>query len=90
MADSSTIRSQIVMQSLNKEGKKDFYYSRKKNALSFWNKDTEYRITDVNGIAGISILTKGKTYEWKGNSKNRKGSLKALLNHTFDNVSYGN
>ena len=86
----SNAEFELLYPEINKEGKKDFYYSRKKNALSFWNKDTEYRITDVNGIARIGILTKGKTYEWKGNSKNRKCSLKALLNHTLDNLSYGN
>ena len=81
---------ELLYPEINKEGKKDFYYSRKKNALSFWNKDTEYTITDVNGIAGISILTKGKTYQWKGGPKRRKGSLAKLLKEAFDNVSYGN
>ena len=81
---------ELLYPEINKEGKKDFYYSRKKNALSFWNKDTEYTITDVNGIAGINILTKGKTYQWKGSPKRRKGSLATLLKEAFDNVSYGN
>jgi len=75
---------------LKVEVKKDFHYSRKKNALTFWNKDTEYTITDMNGNAGINILTKGKTYQWKGNPKTRKGSLATLLKEAFDNVSYGN
>ena len=66
---------ELLYPEIKKEGKKDFYYSRKKNALSFWNKDTEYTITDVNGIAGINILTKGKTYQWKGSPKRRKRQL---------------
>ena len=81
---------ELLYPEINKEGKKDFYYSRKKNALSFWNKDTEYTITDKGGNAGISILTKGKTYLWKGNTKKREGSLATLLKEAFDNVSYGN
>jgi len=81
---------ELLYPEIKKEGKKDFYYSRKKNALSFWNKDTEYTITDKSGNAGISILTKGKTYQWTGNPKKREGSLAKLLKEAFDNVSYGN
>lgn len=81
---------ELLYPELKVEVKKDFHYSRKKNALTFWNKDTEYTITDMNGNAGINILTKGKTYQWKGNPKTRKGSLATLLKEAFDNVSYGN
>ena len=86
----SNAEFELLYPEINKEGKKDFYYSRKKNALSFWNKDTEYTITDKSGNAGISIFTKGKTYQWKGNPKKREGSLATLLKEAFDNVSYGN
>lgn len=81
---------ELLYPEIKKEGKKDFYYSRKKNALSFWNKDTEYTITDKGGNAGISILTKSKTYQWIGNPKKREGSLAKLLKEAYDNVSYGN
>ena len=45
-------------------------------------------IYDKSGKLGINITYKGKTHQWVGNPKSRKGSIGKLLRVKLDNVVY--
>jgi len=57
-------------------------------SVSFENKDTSYTIYDKSGKLGINITYKGKTHQWVGNPKSRKGSIGKQLRVKLDNVVY--
>lgn len=66
----------------------EFIYNKETGSVSFENKDTTYTIYDKSGKLGINITYKGKTHQWVGNPKSRKGSIGKLLRVKLDNVVY--
>ena len=66
----------------------EFTYNKETGSVSFKNKDTTYTIYDKSGKLGIDITYKGKTHQWVGNPKSRKGSIGKLLRVKLDNVAY--
>ena len=58
----------------------EFTYNKETGSVSFENKN--YLFTpfyDKSGKLGINITYKGKTHQWVGNPKSRKGSIGKLL-----------
>ena len=47
-----------------------------------------YTIYDKSGNIGVDITYKGKTHQWKGNAKSRRGSIGKLLKGSLNNVVY--
>lgn len=66
----------------------EFTYNKETGSVSFENKDTSYTIYEKSGKLGINITYKGKTHQWVGNPKSRKGSIGKLLRVKLDNVVY--
>lgn len=66
----------------------DFIFYRKNGKLTFKNKDASYTIYDKSGKIGVDITYKGKTHQWKGNAKSRRGSIGKLLKGSLNNVVY--
>lgn len=66
----------------------NFKYDKKNGKITFKNKDANYTIYDKSGKIGVDITYKGKTHQWKGNAKSRRGSIGKLLKGSLNNVVY--
>lgn len=54
--------------------------------IAFHNKTASYKVYERPKEIGILIKVDGKTYNWIGDLKTKKGSLDRLLKLNLDNV----
>lgn len=72
----------------DRDSKFKFHTTPNKRSLTFDHKKATYILYEdtENNKFGIKINVDGKTYDWKGIEKTKKGSLNFLNREEFDNV----
>ncbi len=68
----------------------NFTYDSDDKTLKFKNKDAEYVLYETDNSIGIKVITKGKTYDMKGDYVTTNGSLTRLRTVKLLNVLHDN